>query len=161
MTGPVNSDIAVAVLAFAGGVMVAVVTAVATRRTGREANSTAAWSAITTRMDSELSRLGNRVDALEKKLDLERDERRTLAQVLRSAWTHILVLGEQIRGLGAKPEDPPPDLTAWMRHDGLVVDRVETTISRTTVTDTRDPDSEPLEQVTYEVRHNEGPGTTA
>lgn len=159
-----STEIAVAVLGFVGGVVAAIVAAVATRSTGREANATTSWTAITTRMDSELTRLSNRVDALEQKLDLEREERRTLAQVLRSAWTHILVLGEQIRGLGAKPEDPPPDLTAWMRHDGLVVDRVETTISRTTVTDTRDPTAEPHEQITYQVRHNrtdEDPNPTA
>lgn len=123
-----------------------------TRRSSKEANSTASWTALTGALQSDLTRLRGDVAILREdldqvKLDLnhERHERQSLATVLRSAWTHILRLGEQITALNGRPEPPPADLAAWMQRDGLIVDRVETTISRTTVTDTRTPDEAPLE----------------
>lgn len=141
-----------ALLCSALALLGVVITAVLARRTGKEANdntdesnANAAWAALASAHQAEMSRLSGRLDKVEADLIDERKQRQSLAAVLRSAWTHILRLGDQVRTLGGDPAPPPADLTAWMHHDGLIVDRVETTISRTTVTDTRTPNEAPLE----------------
>lgn len=123
-----------------------------TRRSGREQNQTSGWTALTAAHQTEITRLGDEVREMRdeigkvrKAVEHEREQRRSLAEVLRSAWGHILRLGEQVRELGGHPEEPPHALAAWMERDsGLVVDQV--TVSRTVVTDSRDP-SPPLEHV--------------
>lgn len=134
-----------------------------TRRSTKEANASTSWASLAAAHQAELTRLGGEVSSLradltqvKTDLDHERTERQSLATVLRSAWSHILRLGDQVRTLGGHPESPPAELTAWMKQDGLIVDRVETTISRTTVTDTRTPDEAPLEVEDYRT-HDEQP----
>lgn len=145
-----SSEPAIA-LAVAGVALLGVcVTGYLARRSSREATQANGWAALTAAHQTEMQRLSARIGAVEKALEEERRERRSLAEVLRSAWGHIIRLGDQIRDLGGHPEPPPSELTAFMRQDGLVVDRVETTISRTTVTDTRDHEP-PLEQVSVEM----------
>lgn len=107
------------------------------RRTGKEANVLDGWASLSAAHITELARVNARIDDLEKRLTDEQHERRQLGDILRSAWTHILRLGDQIRELDGEPLQVPPELTAWMSQDGMVVDRVETTYSRTTITDTR------------------------
>ena len=146
------SELVAALIGAGTAIIVAVSGAWLTRRSSKEANSTNSWAELTGALQSDLTRLRGDVamlredlDQVKRDLDHERHERQSLATVLRSAWSHILRLGEQITALNGDPEPPPPDLTAWMQRDGLIVDRVETTISRTTVTDTRTPDEAPLE----------------
>lgn len=140
-------------LALAG----TLVTGYMTRKSSKEANQLNGWAALTGGLQAEVAACRQRLDDLEKKVEHERKARHTLVEVVRSAWSHILRLGDQVRTLGGDPEPAPRDLAAFMRSDGLIVDSVETTIRRTTVTDTRDPDAEPVEQVTYEVHRNTDP----
>lgn len=133
------------------GAAVALTVAWLARRSSKESNTTTSWAALTGALQADLTRLRGDVgmlrddlDQVKRDLEHERRERQSLATVLRSAWSHILRLGDQVRTLGGHPEPPPAELTAWMRQDGLIVDRVETTISRTTVTDTRSPDEPEL-----------------
>lgn len=146
MSAPEWVTLAVASLALTG----VVVTALMTRRSSRETNATSAWAALTAAHQAEMARLSARLDKLEKVVEQERRERHSLTEVLRLALGYIARLGVQIRELGGHPEAPPPEVDAWMRRDGLVVDRIETTISRTTVTDTRSPDDQlDVEQVDF------------
>lgn len=140
-------ELATSIIALAGVITVGVLT----RRSSKEHNATTAWASLSEAHQREISLLRDEINGVRERLgrveeDLakERIERQSLATVLRSAWSHIVRLGDQVRAMGGHPEPPPAELTAWMRQDGLIVDRVETTISRTTVTDTRNPD-EPLE----------------
>lgn len=133
-----------------------VVTALVTRRNHKDSTGLTGLVALSEQRGNELARVYDRLDSLrermdqvEKKLDEEQTERRRLADILRSAWAHILRQGDQIRDLGGEPQQAPPELTAWMSQDGLVVDRVETTVSRTVVTDTRTGDQVDMEGDPY------------
>lgn len=147
-------------LAALAALIGAVITAVVTRANAKDTNSlnglvalNAAQATDLTRMRTEMQGFrteldGVKADLATTKADLasEQLERRHLGEMLRSAWTHILRLGDQVRGLGGEPQETPPELTSWMlTQDGLVVDRVETTISRTTITDTRTDEQLDLE----------------
>lgn len=131
----------------------AVVTGVLARRSAQESNATSSWAALAAAHQSEFARLNARVTAVEEALERERRARASLAEVVRSAWGYIVQLRDQIRALGGHPDELPPELTAYARQDGLVVDRVKTTISRTVVTDTREPDGDdsPLQHVDVEM----------
>ena len=144
-----NTAVVIALLALAGTIITAVLTRRSTRETNQiaaRATDTSGWSQLLAGQASELQRLTQRVTQVEKQVVHEREARHRLAEVLRSAWGHIMRLGEQVRALGGDPEPPPAELTAWTHNAGLVVDSVETTIRRTVVTDPRDPDSPPLDQ---------------
>ena len=142
-----------AILLAAPALVAAVVTAVLARRSAHEANATSSWAALTAAHQAEFRRLSDRITAVEEALERERRARASLAEVVRSAWGYIVQLRDQIRALGGHPDELPPELTAYARQDGLVVDRVKTTISRTVVTDTRDPDGgdPPLQHVDVEM----------
>lgn len=128
--------------------LASVTTAVLARRSAQESNATNSWAALAAAHQSEFARLNERITKVEAALEKERRERTALADVVRSAWAYIVALRDQIRSLGGHPDELPPELTAYAQQDGLVVDRVKTTISRTRVTDTRDHAGEPpFEQV--------------
>lgn len=131
-------------------VLASVATAVLARRSAQESNATSSWAALTAAHQAEFRRLSDRITAVEEDLRKERRERTALAEVVRTAWEYVAALRDQIRSLGGHPDDLPPELTAYAHQDGLVVDRYETKVSRTVVTDSRDHEP-PLEQVDVEM----------
>lgn len=139
-----SAEIAVALGVSTLALVGTIITAYLSRRSAKESTAVTSWAELAAAHRAEIDRLTKRVDKIEDDLNQERRERQSLATVLRSAWAHILRLGEQVRSLGGSPEAPPTELSAWMEQDGLVVDRVETRITRTVVTDTRSPEA-PLE----------------
>lgn len=146
-----STESSIAVVVAAVALIGTLVTAFMARRSAQESTQSDGWAKLTAAQRIELDSLRSRVDAVERKVNAERRERIALTEVLRSAWSYILRLGGQIRDLGGHPADPPPELVTWMRQDGLVVDRVETTISRTTVTDTRTPEEDALDVERVEI----------